>query len=317
MLQSSEEAEMQRSKKLLSIMTGAALGVVSLPSHALLLVEMDNADTVATVSGGWIISTKNLLYYGDNYFAAQGVGGAQTRTVTYRSPNGYENDGTHCFYASWSDGPGRPTNARYRIDYEGDGTFDTSVTVDQTKNGGEWRRLTCSSAGSPGERPIVEVSNFGVAADKWVVADGIRITREDVDRTGIVDEPGIDWVDAGSCNNIPTTVRNCASVQLTAPSSGYVMVQCKAYAVTFGEDTTVILGVSTSSASLGESTRAGVLDGTDTKRREFPMSTFAVFSASPGTRTYYCNAQKPSVFSARTVNLGDVYMTATFFPSRY
>jgi hypothetical protein len=308
---------MHRSKTLVSVVMGTVLGVASLPSHALLLVEMDNADTVASVSGDWIISTKNLLYYGDNYFAAQGVGGAQTRTVTYRSPTGYENDGTHCFYASWSDGPGRPTNTRYRIDFDGNGTFDTSVTVDQTENGGEWRRLTCSSAGSPGDRPIVEVSNFGVATDKFVVADGIRITREDVDRNGVIDEAGIDWVNGGSCSNIPTTVKNCASVQLTAPSSGYVMVQCKAYAVTFGENTTVVLGVSTSATSLGESTRAGVLDGTDTKRREFPMSSFAVFSVNSGTSTFYCNAQKPSVFDAQTVNLGDLYITATFFPTRY
>jgi hypothetical protein len=308
---------MHRSKSLLSIVMGTALGVMSLPCHALLLVEMDNADTVASVSGDWIISTKNLLYYGDNYFAAQGVGGAQTRTVTYQSPSGYENDGTHCFYASWSDGPGRPTNARYRIDFDGNGTFDTSVTADQTKNGGEWRLLNCSSAGSPGQRPIVEVSNFGVAANKFVVADGVRITREDVDRNGVIDEAGIDWVNEGSCSDIPTTVKNCASVQLTAPSSGYVLVQCKAYAVTFGENTTVVLGVSTSPTSLGEATRAGVLDGTDSKRREFPMSSFAVFSVSSGTRTYYCNAQKPSVFSARQVNLGDLYITATFFSSRY
>jgi hypothetical protein len=96
-----------------------------------------------------------------------------------------------------------------------------------------------------------------------------------------------------------------------------VQVECKAVAVTFGEGTTVVLGVSTASNTLGESTRAGVLDGTDTKRREFPMHTFAVFPVSAGSRTFYCNAQKPSVFSRQQVNLGDIYMKAVYYPTKY
>jgi hypothetical protein len=316
---------MQRSKTLLSVMTGAALGVASLPSHALLLVEMDNADTVATVTGGWVTSTKNLLYYGDNYFAAQGVGGAQTRTVTYRSPNGYENDGTHCFYASWSDGPGRPTNARYRIDYEGDGTFDASVTVDQTKNGGEWRRLTCSSAGSPGQRPRVEVSNFGVAADKWVVADGIRITREDVDRTGVIDEPGIDWANrgevnlssVGQCDNPSWT--NLASVTITAPTNGYVLVEAAGIATnTFASGQYSRVGIDDSSTGKNVDSFAPVFEKTAAETASYVnegrYAIRNVYTASAGSHTYYLKGCR-SEFAGGRILWDD--FTAIFFPTRY
>ena len=146
---------------------------------------------------------------------------------------------------------------------------------------------------------------------------GSDIGFNSIPATDIQNEPGIDWQNGGSCCDIPTTVTNCGSVSVTAPSSGYVLVQCKAFAVTFGEDTEIVVGVSTSASTMGESTRAGVLDGTDTKRREFPIYTFAVYPVSTGTATYYCNAQKPAVFSSQQVNLGNMYMTAVFFPTAY
>jgi hypothetical protein len=291
-----------------------------------MLVEMDNDDTaVANVSGDWIISTKNLLYYGDNYFAAQGVGGAQTRTVTYQSPSEYENDGTYCFYASWSDGPGRPTNARYRIDFDGNGTFDTSVTVNQTKNGGEWRRLTCSSAGSPGDRPKVEVSNYGVATDKFVVADGIRITREDVDRNGLIDEPGLDWAEkgevnlssVGQCDNPSWT--NLTSVTITAPASGYVLVEAA--------------GIASNTVASGQYSRVGIDDSSTGKSVESLAPIFEkisaetasyenegryairnVYTASAGSHTYYLKGCK-SEFAGGRILWDD--FTAIFFPTRY
>jgi hypothetical protein len=316
---------MHRSKTLVSVVMGTVLGVASLPSHALLLVEMDNADTVASVSGDWIISTKNLLYYGDNYFAAQGVGGAQTRTVTYRSPTGYENDGTHCFYASWSDGPGRPTNTRYRIDFDGNGTFDTSVTVDQTENGGEWRRLTCSSAGSPGDRPIVEVSNFGVATNKFVVADGVRITREDVDRNGVIDEPGLDWAgkgevnlsSVGQCNNPSWT--NLTSVTITAPTSGYVLVEAAGIASnTFASGQYSRVGIDDSSTGKSVESLAPIFENisaeTANYENERRYAIRNVYSVSAGSHSYYLKGCK-SEFAGGRILWDD--FTAIFFPTRY
>jgi len=329
---------MHRSKTLLSIVMSTALGVTvtSLPSHALIivpipppstmLVEMDNDDTaVASVSGSWITSTKNLLYYGDNYFAAQGAGGSQTGTVVYTSPREYANDGTYCFYASWSDGPGRPTNARYRIDYQGDGTFDKSVTVNQTKNGGEWRLLACSSAGSAGDRPKVEVSNYGVASNKFVVADGIRITRQDVDRNEVIDEPGLDWAEkgevnlssVGECGNPNWT--NLRSVTITAPASGYVLVEAAGIVsntVASGQYSRV--GIDDSSTGKSVESLAPIMekvaDETTSYENEGRYAIRNVYTVSAGSHTYYLKGCR-SEFAGGRILWDD--FTAIFFSTRY
>jgi hypothetical protein len=159
---------------------------------------------------------------------------------------------------------------------------------------------------------IAVLNSFGTA---HLVIDVLGYYHEMSDN---LTTAGIDFKNGDSCSNIPTSVKNCDSVVISAPASGWVLVECKAYAVIFGEATTVVLGVSTAPSTLGESTRAGVLDGTDTKRREFSMHTSAVFPVlSSGSYTFYCNAQKPADFSSQQVNLGDIYMNAIYFSTRY
>jgi len=277
---------------------------------------MDVDDNAAVFSGSWINSTVRILYYGDDYEAAHGSGGSgTTATATFTTARYTDVSGYYQVYVRWTAGAKRATNATYRI-YDDLGTYKGGCVQNQTINGGAWQ--FCSEVYlDAGRRGRVVLGNDNVPYNNYVCADAVRFVRQSWDSNNLTDEAGVDYKDGGSCLDVPTSVRNCDSISVTAPSSGWVQVECKAYAVTFGEGTTVVLGVSTASTTIGESTRAGVLDGTDTKRREFPMHTFAVFPVSAGSRTFYCNAQKPSVFSRQTVNIADIYMKAVFFPTRY
>jgi hypothetical protein len=166
---------------------------------------------------------------------------------------------------------------------------------------------------------VSEIASGAVRSDEVFnnSLTGDDIASNSISSGDLQNEAGIEFFNGGSCSGVPNSVRNCASLTVTAPSSGYVLVQCKAAATTFGGLTSVDLGVSTSSTTIGEYTSAGVLDTNDTIRRHYSMNTFAVFTMSAGSKTFYCNAQRPSPFNARTVNLGNLYMVGAFFPTRY
>ncbi|MGH9323213.1 MAG: hypothetical protein ACRD3V_25435 [Vicinamibacteria bacterium] len=92
-----------------------------------------------------------------------------------------------------------------------------------------------------------------------------------------------------------------------------------AYAVTFGDDTEVLLGLGTSGAvfDIGCEAGAGTLDGTGTAREERPMAFFCVVAVSTGANTFFINAQKRSPFDAQNVNMAKVFAVALFVPKRY
>jgi hypothetical protein len=129
--------------------------------------------------------------------------------------------------------------------------------------------------------------------------------------------PGIQFLNIGSVSNISTTITNCGSIVITAPIDGYVLVQVSGYAVTFGQNTVVDVGIGGSTTAFDYYTVAGVLDGSDTLRREFSLNVTGVYSVAAGAKTIYLLAQKPSVFSAQQVNLGNLFISAIFIPNRY
>ena len=125
----------------------------------------------------------------------------------------------------------------------------------------------------------------------------------------------VEHSDLGTCPSITVSPNwtNCGSITINAPGPGKVIVTTKAYAVTFGQGTTVFFGIGTNNSSIVDGVRVGVLDGTDTVRREFALMDQVVLTrSSAGSVTYYVNAQRPSVFSARLVNIGDVRVTAEY-----
>lgn len=303
-------------------------------ANADVLVNMDNADTSAAVTGSWITGAwaEKPYYYGTNYFAADGAGGAETKTVTWTSPVGYDNDGTHCFYAMWNAANGRYTNVRYRIDYDGNGTWDINVFVDQTKDGGTWNKLTCTTGGSPGNTPKVMVSDFGAPTNKRVIADAIRITRESVDGGDIVnntitdldilDEAGVDYSNTsglGTSHNLTTTWSVINSVTITVPRSGYVT--CIGMGVADWDQSTVdgdvALGWDDASGTVAPNSYNQVgTDPTGDSDTRLGVSAMYTFSASTGSRTYYLKARTTSAVA----NAFDFQFHGTscmYFPSRY
>ncbi len=120
----------------------------------------------------------------------------------------------------------------------------------------------------------------------------------------------------GSVSNLATTATNIGSVNLNTSEPGVVILLLTGTAVTFGGRTVAIVGLgSTAQATDFAVQNMGVLDGTDTVRREFPFAPTAATAIPAGTHTFYATAYKPSVFSAQTVNLTDVRLTAIFIPN--
>ena len=134
-------------------------------------------------------------------------------------------------------------------------------------------------------------------------------------------DTGIEFDMIGSCSAIAVSpsVTNCGSISITAPGPGYILLSLTGTAVTFGQGTTARVGIGASISTFEvNSVRIGVLDGTDTLRREFsPSSSGVVEVTQAGTYTYYANAYRPSVFSSTTVNLADLNFTGVFIPKRY
>ena len=112
-------------------------------------------------------------------------------------------------------------------------------------------------------------------------------------------------------------MRNLASITLNCPSSGYVQVTLSGDAVLFGDNTVVDVGIGTSSSAMINSARVGRLDGSGTLRYSHSFSTQVVVPVNAGSNTIYALAQKESVFSANTVNLGNLYIVGTYYPKKY
>lgn len=129
--------------------------------------------------------------------------------------------------------------------------------------------------------------------------------------------PGIAFSNIGSCSSIATSIQNCGSIDITAPQNGFVLVQVSGYAEPFGANTVVEVGFGDSETEFDFYTRAGLLDGSDSIRRVFPINTTGVYSVAAGTKRIFLLAMKEGVFSAQTVNLGNLYISAVFFSNRY
>jgi len=117
--------------------------------------------------------------------------------------------------------------------------------------------------------------------------------------------------------NLSTTLVNLASITITAPENGYVVLQVSGSAVFFGENTTFSIGFGTSPSSLTTSTNLGYLDGSASLRYRLNVSHSYVFTVSAGSNTFYLNAQKSSTFSANQINLVISMFHGQFFPNRY
>lgn len=116
----------------------------------------------------------------------------------------------------------------------------------------------------------------------------------------------------GSVSGITTTPLNLGNITLSVPSNGYILLIATATVWTFGDATRCWFGLGTTSGSVDlHRTGVGVIDGTGTQRRCFSAVSIAIVSVTSGSHTFYATAYTD--FSAQTVNLGYVYLTAVFY----
>lgn len=134
--------------------------------------------------------------------------------------------------------------------------------------------------------------------------------------TGPQGPPGVSLVEynnIGSVGGINTTPENLGNVTLSAPTNGHVLLIATATVWTFGDGTRCWFGVGTTPGSVNlHETGVGVIDGTGTQRRTFSATSLAIVDVTPGNHTFYATAYKDSIFKARSVNLGNIYLTAVF-----
>lgn len=155
------------------------------------------------------------------------------------------------------------------------------------------------------------------------IADGTIVNSDIAANAAIIaakiaGDAGIQYRNIGSSTNIPTTVRNLGSIEMAVPASGFVVLIAAATAVIFGDKTTVEFGIGTTNSLFNiNSVRVGFLDGSGELRRQLSATSIGVVPVSAGTRTYYCNAVKPAVFSAKQVNMSDIFLLGIFIPKRY
>jgi hypothetical protein len=213
------------------------------------------------------------------------------------------------------------------VDQTGIASESDPTVLASVKDGISWSELSGVPAGfADGVDNTGGTSNDLVCSgcvDSTDIANG-TILNDDINSAAAISpskifgDAGIDFLDIGSVSNIPTNVIVLGSIAINAPTSGFVFLFLQGFAVFFGEGTELIVGVSTLSTdfTLGAA-RTGRIDGTSTIRYEQNVIHLKVVSVSSGLNTFFAIAQKPSVFSAAQINLGDLKLGAIFIPKRY
>jgi hypothetical protein len=128
----------------------------------------------------------------------------------------------------------------------------------------------------------------------------------------------VEFLALGGSVNLPTTATNLGSVTVSCPSNGFIAVSLSGDAVFFGDSTVMDIGLGTAIAALDLATqRTGRQDGTGTNRYVQAFNVNAVVPCTAGDKQLFATAQKESVFATNSINLGDLFLQAQFFPKRY
>lgn len=279
------------------------------------ILEID--DNAATVIGVWKSSKSKLLYYGDDYEVVLGSGGAATHSVAFSTSNDdIEVDGDYSIYARWTTDDNRCTNVRHLI-YDGaaiPANLITTVNKNQTINGGAWQRLTTTDQFTVGVVPTIVVDNGGCSG-KFVVADGIRIVKEDNDHNSIVDEAGIEFV-SGDDNEAVTTAEIIRSITITPPASGYVVVNATGYWAVSGGTSNSRCSIVQSPATAIDFTHLMIGQHNSTDSTWLPFAGTRVFSVTKNvsaTIRLICDQSSGS----GNLTIGDSSVSAIFSTTRY
>lgn len=115
-----------------------------------------------------------------------------------------------------------------------------------------------------------------------------------------------------------TTVTQVASVAVSAPSAGFILVTHAGTALTFGEPNTIALGIGDTSTAMDTTISVGSLDTVTTNRRYYGYTNQQLYTVpAAGVYTYYGLAQKNTTFNAGSINVDPSAMSAIFIPNKY
>ena len=310
---------------------------------------MDVDDNAAAFSGAWPRSTSRILYYGDDYQFAIGTNSSSiTAEAIFTTAATLDVTGRYQVFVRWTTHPNRASNARYRI-YDGpaDNTINGSCYKDQRVNGGAWH--FCSEVNlTSGRKAVVKLGNN---ANGVVVADAVRLVRVSVDSGDIVngsitgtdiatgtitssdiasntivdtdirDEPGVEYSNASSRNiatisTNPSSKTNLTSFTLSAPTSGYVIVNAFGWVDPETAHHWVRPCISNISGGSHCSSWAPIIESNTTGNyeNEKRYALTNVYTVSPGSTTYYLKANRSSSATG-TIAWEDFY--GIFVPTRY
>ncbi|MCM3750314.1 hypothetical protein M3223_23695 [Paenibacillus pasadenensis] len=134
-------------------------------------VIVDNKSMEFSETGGWTSSVYDAGYYSEDYLhdGAEGVNANKSAVWT---PNITE-AGTYKVYMRWTATANRPSAAPLEIKYGG--TVDTSKTVNQTLNGGQWVEIGTYvfTASATDNYVKIIASTWG-----YTIADAVRFVKQ-------------------------------------------------------------------------------------------------------------------------------------------
>ncbi len=133
-------------------------------------VVVDNSDSArVTLTGSWVSSTSGVGYQGADYLHDNNQGKG-SKSVRFAAP--ISAVGPYNVYVRWTSNANRATNVPIDIVTQGGAT--TTVTVDQTGNGGYWYPLGTYTLDPA--TAVVTVRNQGTSG--YVVADAVRFVSQ-------------------------------------------------------------------------------------------------------------------------------------------
>ena len=121
-------------------------------------------------------------------------------------------------------------------------------------------------------------------------------------------------------NQIPTTGETfiLGSMEIIAPTDGYVFLMVSGYATFFGDKTLLSVGLAKSTPPIIMNvTNAGRIDGNGTLRYEQSISVIDVTQVSAGFNIFHAIAARYPDISNNNVILRNVRLVGIFLPKRY
>ena len=183
----------------------------------------------------------------------------------------------------------------------------------QFRTGGNLTRMTIDSDGNVGigvTNPTARLQVSGPAADSTVV-----LPNNSIDAAEILDEPGIacDIVNGGDVYTPFSSLHTAASRTITAPADGFILaIGSVALGGDVGSDSTVLVGLSTTSSLLGSNKNRTTLFAT----RFHIVSVNGLFPITSGTSKTISLVLSPED-TGRTLFSGNAHLTLLYVPTSY